>query len=140
VKFVQVTNSDESLALFNACRELGFRHAADAIQNSGDILLTDIQQAMATITHDGLYQQYRDYVNRHTVQGPEVEVTTEQKYLADPSVCPYCGSDITAGEMTGDGVCQHQETYCDNCDARFMETYRLDRVAITQEGRKPYDT
>lgn len=55
-------------------------------------------------------------------------------YMEDPTTCPYCEGDIIADEMTGDGRCQHQETHCGDCGARFTETYRLQSVCV---DRKP---
>lgn len=54
-------------------------------------------------------------------------------YQANPDECPYCGGCIVAGEMTGDGDCQHQQTHCQDCDAAFTETYRLESVVVDAE-------
>lgn len=54
----------------------------------------------------------------------------EAQYLKDSHVCPFCGGQIVADEMTGDGNCQHSETHCEDCRAEFIETYRLSEVGV----------
>jgi hypothetical protein len=51
-------------------------------------------------------------------------------YRRDDQTCPFCGGGITAGEMTGDGQSQYQETGCRDCGAEFCETYRMSAVTI----------
>jgi len=49
------------------------------------------------------------------------------------TVCPFCGGDIIADEMTGEGNCQFQDTHCSTCGAKFQELYRLES-AIVENG------
>lgn len=55
----------------------------------------------------------------------------QQRYMADPSTCPYCGGTlvVTGYDFPSDDAVDRR-VRCEGCIAEFTETYRLVGVAI----------
>lgn len=60
-------------------------------------------------------------------------MTKEQaaKYLADPTRCPFCGSEAVAVEAMHDGDTNAHQNFrgrCDECLETWVEVYKLESV------------
>ena len=71
--YVVVKNSEATLKLFIECRDRGFMLAANTIQNSGNVLLTDMEKALESITVPDLVRQFDEYINHNIVCGKDAE-------------------------------------------------------------------
>lgn len=66
----------------------------------------------------------------------------EAAYLADPSVCPYCGNSDIEGEgvdIQDNGRRAMQETTCTECCARFYTYFTLTRVTVANTPEEEDD-
>jgi len=53
-------------------------------------------------------------------------------YLEDNGACPVCNHwDIEGYEVTIDGNTAVQTVKCNQCEARWLDTYKLERVTLT---------
>lgn len=66
----------------------------------------------------------------------------EAAYVADPSVCPYCGNFDLEGEgvdIQDNGRRAMQEITCSRCYASFYTYFTLTRVSVTSLPEKEED-
>lgn len=57
---------------------------------------------------------------------PRKPLVTEDQYVKDPNLCPYCLSqDVTVGEVEHGGTSLTQGVTCHNCDASWRDDYVL---------------
>jgi hypothetical protein len=71
--YVVVKNSEATLKLFVECRDRGFMLAANTVQNSGNVPLTDMEKALGSITVPDLARQFDEYINHNIVCGKDAE-------------------------------------------------------------------
>lgn len=53
----------------------------------------------------------------------------KQKYLANPTACPYCGSEhIDAGKYDFEGTQVWSQIKCRNCREEWRDVYKLNDI------------
>lgn len=71
--YVDVDSTQETYDLFEECRRRGLRQAAGALQNEGEVSLTDFERGLATISDVVLYGRYECYIAARVVKGKEAD-------------------------------------------------------------------
>lgn len=68
------------------------------------------------------------------MSSPDFTEEVIQKYLANPSLCPLCGSnDITASKQEPDIRQFHQRIDCVKCRRSWWEVYELKTIEMDPE-------
>ncbi len=60
------------------------------------------------------------------LEAHRARVERQDRYLAQPDRCPYCGSsDLTGGSLTVDNGSCSQRIWCSDCDHSWYDCYAL---------------